>query len=313
MLLFLAVALAVGPATTIGGHAHNDYRHPRPLLDALDQGFLSVEADVFLVDGMLLVGHEESELSPARSLESLYLNPLFARAAKQGGRVYEGLPRGRSFQLLVDVKSDAEPTWIALERALIPYRRWVSECKGGRVVERGVRVVVSGNRAIEPMRGAVRRWTFLDGRMADLEANPPVTLVPLISENWRSVFAWSGVGPIGPADHDRLEDFVTRAHRQGRTVRFWGAPDLPVSWEAQRRAGVDWINTDRLADLAAFWQLAPPIRDGMNRTGGANGLNPCKLEGTGKPHWKRCSVTLARIGSGTLWIFSWSPSCCFAC
>lgn len=34
-------------------HAHNDYEHARPLLDALDHGFTSVEADVWLVDGEL--------------------------------------------------------------------------------------------------------------------------------------------------------------------------------------------------------------------------------------------------------------------
>ena len=32
-------------------HAHNDYYHKRPLLDALDQGFCSVEADVFFAQG----------------------------------------------------------------------------------------------------------------------------------------------------------------------------------------------------------------------------------------------------------------------
>ena len=37
-------------------HAHNDYLHERPLLDALDHGFTSVEADIFLVDGKLLGG-----------------------------------------------------------------------------------------------------------------------------------------------------------------------------------------------------------------------------------------------------------------
>jgi len=38
-----------------GAHAHNDYQHERPLLDALAHGFQSVEADVFLVEGKLLV------------------------------------------------------------------------------------------------------------------------------------------------------------------------------------------------------------------------------------------------------------------
>src|SRR5207237_4622701 len=38
----------------IHAHAHNDYEHTRPLLDALDHGFCSVEADIHLVDGKLL-------------------------------------------------------------------------------------------------------------------------------------------------------------------------------------------------------------------------------------------------------------------
>ncbi len=45
------------PTPLARAHAHNDYRHHRPLLDALAHGFTSVEADVFLVDDQLLVAH----------------------------------------------------------------------------------------------------------------------------------------------------------------------------------------------------------------------------------------------------------------
>ncbi|MCW5943065.1 MAG: phosphatidylinositol-specific phospholipase C/glycerophosphodiester phosphodiesterase family protein [Fimbriimonadaceae bacterium] len=250
---FLAAVLVAGPGSPMGAHAHNDYRHPRPLLDALDHGFLSVEADVYLMEDRLLVGHDAAELTPGRTLDALYLAPLFSRARKQGGRVFPGLPRGKSFQLLIDVKDEAEPAWRAIERALAPYHPFITEYRDGRVVDRGVRVVVSGNRAIDAMRRARRRWTFVDGRAGDLEADPPASLVPLVSENWRGLFSWPGLGPIGDADRERLRAFVDRAHRQGRTVRFWGAPDLPASWDLQREAGVDWINTDRLAEFRAHW------------------------------------------------------------
>ena len=53
-------------------HAHNDYEHDRPLLDALDHGFTSIEADVFLVEGQLLVAHNfadaKTKIEPARTL-----------------------------------------------------------------------------------------------------------------------------------------------------------------------------------------------------------------------------------------------------
>ena len=57
----IAALVAQGvPRALPAAHAHNDYLHKRPLLDALAQGFCSVEADIFLVDGALLVAHELS-------------------------------------------------------------------------------------------------------------------------------------------------------------------------------------------------------------------------------------------------------------
>ena len=44
--------------TSLAAHAHNDYEHARPLLDALDAGFRSVEADVYYAGGKLAVSHD---------------------------------------------------------------------------------------------------------------------------------------------------------------------------------------------------------------------------------------------------------------
>ena len=82
--LFLATALALAPLAAFAAdvkplkqaHAHNDYEHQRPLLDALDHGFTGVEADIWLVDGKLLVAHEEVHIKPERTLEALYLATL---------------------------------------------------------------------------------------------------------------------------------------------------------------------------------------------------------------------------------------------
>ena len=71
----------VSPAYLGRAHAHNDYEHDRPLQDGLDDGFTSVEADVWLVDGELLVAHDLEDVQPGRTLESLYLDPLAERAA----------------------------------------------------------------------------------------------------------------------------------------------------------------------------------------------------------------------------------------
>ena len=60
-------------------HAHNDYQHERPLLDALDHGFGSIEADIHLINGNLLVAHNRDEAQPDRTLQGLYLDPLRQR------------------------------------------------------------------------------------------------------------------------------------------------------------------------------------------------------------------------------------------
>jgi hypothetical protein len=101
-------------------HAHNDYWHSHPLYDALDHGFTSVEADVFLVNGELLVGHDWSELRPDRTLRSLYLDPLKKIIQQNGGSVYPEYPH--DFFLWIDVKTDGEFTYRVLHEQLLQYQ-----------------------------------------------------------------------------------------------------------------------------------------------------------------------------------------------
>lgn len=63
------------PATPIA-HSHNDYLQERPLFDALDRGFTSIEADVFPRGRELRVAHTVWGIRKGRTLESLYLRPL---------------------------------------------------------------------------------------------------------------------------------------------------------------------------------------------------------------------------------------------
>ncbi|HET6573768.1 MAG TPA: hypothetical protein VFG68_09220, partial [Fimbriiglobus sp.] len=150
--LVLAVACPVGraddkPATPLRhAHAHNDYEHKRPLLDALDRGFCSVEADIHLADGKLLVAHDKKDLKPDRTLEKLYLDPLRERVKANGGRVYTG---GPTVFLLVDVKTVAEDTYAALDKVLAQYADILSVTRDGKFEPKAVTVVVSGNRAKE--------------------------------------------------------------------------------------------------------------------------------------------------------------------
>src|SRR5262245_20905466 len=118
LAIFLITALAAQaqPSTqpTMQIHAHNDYEHPHPLFDALDAGARSIEADIFLVNGKLLVAHEFWQVKGERTLESLYLDPLRKRIREHNGSVYND---GKSQFLFIDIKSDPTTTYPALREA----------------------------------------------------------------------------------------------------------------------------------------------------------------------------------------------------
>jgi hypothetical protein len=230
-------------------HAHNDYEHKRPLFDALDNGFCSVEADVFLVRNQLLVGHNRSDLKPERTLEKLYLDPLRERIWSHGGRVY---PDGPTIFLLVDVKTEAKATYAVLDQVLAQYADILSVTRSGKFEAKAVTVVVSGNRAPEMLATQTVCYAGLDGRSEDLESTVPAHLMPWISDRWGKLFRWRGEGPMPPEEQTKLGEFVSKAHAHGRLVRFWGTPESPVFWTELRAARVDLINTDKLPELRRF-------------------------------------------------------------
>jgi glycerophosphoryl diester phosphodiesterase len=235
-------------------HAHNDYLHEHPLFDALSNGFNSVEADIWLVDGQLLVAHDPFSIRKERSLTSLYLDPL-AQIVKEGhGGVYGP---GSRITLLIDIKSQADPTYRALELVLSRYKSMLSSFEGTTEHEGAITVIISGNRDLALMRAQPLRYAAYDGRMGDLNGNEPATLIPLISDRWTAYFTWDGHGAMPLDQLSRLKDIVARAHSHGRKLRFWDTPDGPGAardtfWATLLDAGVDYLNTDDLAGLRAY-------------------------------------------------------------
>ncbi|WP_238697500.1 phosphatidylinositol-specific phospholipase C/glycerophosphodiester phosphodiesterase family protein, partial [Streptomyces sp. E2N166] len=227
-----------------------------PLLDALDHRFGSVEADIYLVGGQLLVAHDPEDLDPSRTLESLYLDPLAARVRAHHGRVYRR--DRRALQLLIDIKTEGSSTYLELDRHLRRYKHLFTTYAHGRVFPGAVTAVISGDRAARaPMEAQRTRRAFYDGRLTDLGGSAPASFVPLISDNWTLNFTWRGVGAFPAAERRRLRDIVDAAHSRGQRVRFWATPDVAgpardAVWAELLAAGVDHLNTDDLAGLEAF-------------------------------------------------------------
>ncbi len=251
-LAFLSVSvlgLGAEPVPLVHAHAHNDYEHKRPLLDALDHGFCSVEADVFLVDGQLLVAHVRSSVKPGRTLQALYLDPLRERVKQNGGHVYPG---GPEFTLLVELKSDWHTSYPVLRDIMKQYAGMLTTFQAGMQKTNAIRVIITGHRAKEMFDGEAIRYASMDGDLADLDSGAPADVIPWISSYWGQSLKWRGSSPISEAEQRKLKDIVAKAHQQGRRVRFWGAPDKPAFWAEMLADGVDLINTDDLDGAQTF-------------------------------------------------------------
>ena len=240
----------VAPIPLTNVHAHNDYEHVHPLFDALACGFCSVEADINLVDGKLLVAHSLSAVKPDRTLQSLYLDPLRKRIAENGGRVYRD---GPPVWLLIDFKTNPQTTYPVLRKILEQYADILTLWRNGTKQQGAVTAILTGDHPAEKLLASETvRYAAIDGVLRDLQTDPPADLVPWMSSQWSKTFRWRGRGQFPQAEAQKMREIVEQAHAQHRLVRFWGAPDNLATWKELLAAGVDLINTDDLRGAQRF-------------------------------------------------------------
>lgn len=228
------------------GHSHNDYWRPHQLFDALSLGFKSVEADVFLADTTLLVGHEPAALHAGRTLESLYLSPLRQLGAGRYARPAE-------LWLFIDFKTAGPATYAQLRRVLARYAPLLTTPQHPQ--PGGVRVILTGGYPRTEVLADSARLVFLDGQLpADLRPELAAA-IPTINADWQTHFRWDGTGPFPAAEATRLRKWDALATRTSQRLRFW---NLPAATPAQRRNM--WrvlltypsllVGADELAELA---------------------------------------------------------------
>ncbi|MDB5261871.1 MAG: hypothetical protein JWQ14_1152 [Adhaeribacter sp.] len=228
------------------GHSHNDYWRSRPLLDALQLGFKSVEADVFLVDGALLVGHSKDELSPAVTLESLYLKPV-NEIVKQHKKLYR---RRSSLYLYIDFKTEGKTTYEQLVPVLHRYRHLLlsPQHKGRNSV---LKVILTGNYPSELVLADKQRLVYLDGKVEELPQKIDAAFFPVVSGNWAKYFTWQGAGAMPPEELRQLAAWNSLAQRNGQQIRFWNMPEknevqLKNIWQELLKYPAVLIGTDHL-------------------------------------------------------------------
>ncbi|MGV3588385.1 MAG: hypothetical protein ACO1OF_15380 [Adhaeribacter sp.] len=227
------------------GHSHNDYWRSRPLLDALALGFKSVEADVFLVDNALLVGHSKNELQPAKTLEAMYLKPI-QEIMQANKKIYR---QPGVLYLYIDFKSEGKATYNQLTPVLNKYKHLLvspqQQQKGT------VKVILTGNYFAEQVLADKQRLVFLDGKVEQLPQKLNSNEYPVVSGNWAKFFKWQGEGAMSPGEAQQLAEWARIGQQNGQQIRFWNMPEksqaqINVIWQELLKYPAILIGTDHL-------------------------------------------------------------------
>ena len=140
-------------------HSHNDYWRRVPLFSAIEVGCIGVEADIWLFEEDLFVGHSVASLTPNRTLNSLYINPLLEILSKQNPRStilpdHTAQPHGvfdtdpeQTLILLIDFKTSGSTLWPHVQSALQPLREknYLTRSNGTQIIRGPITVVGTGN------------------------------------------------------------------------------------------------------------------------------------------------------------------------
>lgn len=249
VLLALGVAGQVKPLTN--AHAHNDYWHFRPLQQALNNGFMSVEADVHLLKGDLLVAHEKFFAKKKKSLWNKYLEPLYERAKVNDFKsVYPDGPQ--EFILYIDIKEGCPDLLDTLISQLKKVEEMLTVWENGVQRTGAVSIIVGTCGTPDKWVNAPKRYFYFDSHLDGIGSKYGPDVIPRVSSHMKGVISWRGRGEIPKEQKEKLKELVKRAHADGRKVRLWAGTNKKKVWRELLDAGVDWINVDRLKRFRKF-------------------------------------------------------------
>jgi hypothetical protein len=256
-------------------HSHNDYDRDIPLFRALSVGCTGVEADIWLIDNDLQVAHTRRALRSARTLQSLYLNPIMNILNSQNKQnlnvnasepfigVFNHSPN-ESLILLLDFKEDAALLFPHVMTQLAPFHDagYLTHWDGSKLVQGPLTIVASGEASkrldlISSSNGTI----FADAPLVDLaQPDSPYNSSNSFYASAPIAGAINGNIPLGGMTKGQkatIQTLVKVAQAKGLRARFWATPAWPVGlrdrvWKQLERSQVGMLNVDDVR-VAAMW------------------------------------------------------------
>ena len=242
---FISLSLCIVAAAQVkiysveNAHSHNDYLNAAPFSLAFKNGFGSIEADVFPVNGRLHVAHSKKEIQPQKALENLYISPLLHEFVSNGPR---------KLSLLIDVKENYAIVLPLLIKELAPLLLYLSTLEKPNYVT----IIISGDRPPPAEYKNYPDFIFFDNDLRLPHTDKEWSRVALVSLPFSKISAWKGENALKQNDRKALKAIIDSVHTAGKPIRFWAAPDTKISWRWQMKLRADLIGTDKINELGNF-------------------------------------------------------------
>jgi alkaline phosphatase len=225
--------------TSANAHSHNDYLSANPFFLAYENGFGSIEADIFPVDETLCVAHKKEEIQSKNTLQDLYIVPLI-RKFDSGG--------ARKLNLLIDIKENYSRSLFLLVKDLEPLKPYLSTLDKTNYIT----IIVSGDRPPPTAYKDYPDFIFFDGDLQLPQSGEELKRVALVSLPFDKISKWNGKGALNAEDRRKIKQVIGTAHAMKKPFRFWAAPDCEQSWKMQMNLHADLIGTDKINELGNF-------------------------------------------------------------
>lgn len=279
-------------------HSHNDYNQKVPLLHALEHGAVSVEADIWAFpDGdylertsiattklnkrrrqdsverakndKLYVAHTEFDIKEDRTLNLLYLDPLFKLLQESEklhsdsgfGGIFMESPQ-QTLYLFLDSKNSPDNIWPLLLSKFKRFRdnnylTYYDNDKNDWVI-RPLTVILTGNQAVDQVDQMPERYFTLDYQLADFLDNSQSSDAAKYSIGTSTDLfklfqsGWYQVRPFSSGEQTKLKTTIDNAHKNNLITRFWGNTNWLGSLRTSEdnelyKFGSDLLNVDDLS------------------------------------------------------------------
>ena len=225
-------------------HSHNDYQNPIPFFTAHEQGFGSIEVDIFYYNDSLFVGHTFGDIQKKRTLQALYLEPIKNKILVNNGYPYADsvMP----LQLLIDIKTDPNRTINKLVQILNTYTTIINANK--------IKIVITGNRPKANEFKSYPNYIYFDGDLDKDYTTSELNKIGLFSADFTNYSKWNGKDMMVNADYEKIDSIINSTHQKGKKIRFYASPDYLNAWQQFVKLKIDYINTDHIEQLGMYFK-----------------------------------------------------------